>query len=174
MISTWPDLRSQLAQGTSDQMATWPKVWPKVKLTWSLILGIHLTNISLTWSLYKCQPDPDPHPDRYIWPNVNLTWSLTKCQPYPRPQWGHMTKCQPDLKSDQMSAWPKALSFRYIWPNINLTQCLTKCQLGPISHLTKRCQPDLTWSFNLQGIHLTKCQPDTISHLTKWYQPDLT
>ena len=113
MISTWPDLRSQLAQGTSDQMATWPKVWPKVKLTWSLILGIHLTNISLTWSLYKCQPDPDPHPDRYIWPNVNLTTYLN---------WPNHVNL----------TWPEVSTcMGYIWLNVNLTWILTKCQSDP-------------------------------------------
>ena len=38
-----------LLGGTSDQRSAWPKVWPNVNLTQSLILGVHLT---------KCQPDP--------------------------------------------------------------------------------------------------------------------
>ena len=50
--------------------------------------------------------------------------SLTKCQPDPKPQLQgvHLTKGQPDLKSDEMSTWPKASSRGSIWPNVNLTQ----------------------------------------------------
>ena len=120
------------------------------------------------------------------WPNdVNLTWSkVLTCREYIWPNvnltWS-LDKCQPELK-------PHLLGVH-----------LTKCQSDPISHLTKWCQPHLTWYLNLQRgtsdqmsvwpevwpnvrltqslilyVHLTKCLPDSISQLTKWCQPDLT
>ena len=118
-MSTWPDLKSQLAMDTSDQMSIWPY--------------ISSDQIMSNW------PDLRSQLAGYIWPNVSLTWSLTKCQPYPSPHCGHMTKCQPNQKSDQMSAWfkalsrgtydqmstwPKASSLMYIWTNVSLIQSL--------------------------------------------------
>ena len=56
-----------------------------------------------------------------VLPYVNLTWSLI---------WGvHLTKCQPDLKSRQVSTWPKASlggtsDQSKVWPNVNLIQSL--------------------------------------------------
>ena len=70
-----------LLGGKFDQMSAWPPtVWSNVNLTPKPHPGrVHLTKMSLTLSLTKCQPDPKPH------------------------QGGYLTKCQSDLKSDKMS-----------------------------------------------------------------------
>ena len=117
----------------NDINLTWPEVstcrgyiWPNVNLIQSLILGVHLTKCQMTQSLTKWQPD--------LKSDQMLTWSrpsswevhLNKCQPdsisqltkwcQPDLTWGlnlqgvHLTKWQPDPKSDQMLSSPEASS----------------------------------------------------------------
>ena len=67
----------------------------------------------------------------------------------------HLTKDQSDLKSDQMSTWPKVISYLatrclcwgYIWWKVSLTKNLAKCQPSPKPHLKEthliKGHPDL-------------------------------
>ena len=77
-----PDLKPYPG-GTSDQISTWPQVWPNVNMTPSFILGCTSDQLS-TWPK--------------VWSNV--TW------PKASSRGEHLTKCQPDPKCDQMSTWP--------------------------------------------------------------------
>ena len=134
---TWPKIsliqsnitlgqKMSLPGGMSDQRSAWPKVWPNVNLTQSLILGGYIwPKVSLTQSLTKFQPDLKPHPEGYVWPNVNLTWSCITL--------GHKMSL-PGGTSDPRSAWPE------VWQNVDLTQSLI---LGV--HLTK-CRK-VSWKF---------------------------
>ena len=129
-MTTWPKASSW--GGTSHKMSTWPEVVSHLATRYLCLRGHGTSDQRSVWLK--------------VWWNVNLTQGLT--------QGVHLTKGQPDPKSEQMSTWPKASSWGgtsdqghsdlKIWWNVNLPKV--------VSHLATRCL--------CLGVHLTKGQPD--------------
>ena len=144
-------------------MSTWPEA-----SSW----GLHLT---------KCQPDLIPQLTKWYQPD--LTWGLNLHRV-------HLTKWQPDPKSDQRLSWPEASSWGYIWPMSAWPEVCTNVNLILEPHPDRYIWPNvnltlylnwpndvnLTWSqvwtctgyiwpnVNLTW-SLTKCQVDLKPHL---------
>ena len=142
----WP--KASPAASTSDLKSVWPKVWPNVNLTQSLILG-GTSDQRSAW--------------HEVWPNVNLTWSLILGGASDQmSNWSNVVTqlatrcfCLGGI-SDQRSAWPEVL------PNVNLTQSLIWGDVWTNVNLTQSSST-LGHKISLpRGVHLAKGQPDPV------------
>ena len=114
------------------------------------------TEVSFTWSLTKCQPDPKPH----AWMGTS---DHTSAWPWPK----DLTKCHPDLKPDPGGyIWSKG---NLIWrsdKNVNLSQSLI---LGGISDQRSAWSDDLT-----KGQPIPKSDLGSMSDQRSAWPKDLT